>query len=100
MTAMLDDLLLGDPARRLLIGLLLLALGAASLAWLAWHVRRRGEVYLDHHVVYAVGLIAAPSGIAIALSAPWGPIGAAVFVVVAIVVCGVGAAAMLLRRGA
>ena len=93
----LDDLLLGDPARRMAFGLVLLVASAALLAWVEGRVRRRGETYLDHREALALGAAVAPIGAVVMISAPWGLLGAGVFLAVAIVVCGVGAVVMLLR---
>jgi hypothetical protein len=43
----LDQMLLGDPIRRLAFGLTLLLL-AGALIWLRWHARRPGNSSLDH----------------------------------------------------
>ncbi len=96
----LDELLLGDPARRAAFGLALLALGGATLSWVEWEVRRRDRSYLDHHAALAFGVTCAPIGIAVLLSAPFGLVGAGVFLAVAMVVCGVGAVVMLARGAA
>jgi hypothetical protein len=96
----LDELLLGDPARRAAFGLALLALSGAALTWVEWEVRRRDRSYLDHHAVLAFGATCAPIGIAVLLSAPFGLVGAGVFLAVAIAACGVGAFVMLVRGAA
>lgn len=95
--SVLDDLLLGDSARRLAFGLVLLLVASALLVWVEARVRRRGETYLDHREALALGAAFAPIGVAVMISAPWGPLGPAVFVAVAIVFCGLGAVVMLLR---
>ena len=65
-----DQLLLGDPSRRMAFGLLLFVLASAVLAWVEWRARRRGETYLDHCEVLALGASFAPVGVAVMISAP------------------------------
>ena len=97
MVSELDQLLLGDPSGRMGYGLGLFVLASAVLVWVEWRVRRRGETYLDHRETLALGAAFAPVGVAVMISAPWGLLGAAVFVVVAMVACGIGAVVMLMR---
>ncbi len=95
--SVLDEFLLGDPARRMTFGFALFVSAVAVLIWVESRVRRRGETYLDHREAAAFGVSVAPIGTAVMMSAPWGLMGAVVFVAVAIVVCGLGVLVMLLR---
>jgi hypothetical protein len=92
----LDQMLLGDPVRRLAFGLTLLLL-AGALIWLRWHARRPGDSYLDHRTALAVTLSLAPVGLGVVFSAFWGLLGAVVFLVTAMAVCGVGVVVMFVR---
>lgn len=93
----MDQLLLGDPARRIAFGLVVLLMASAALVWLEWRVRSRRATYHDHQAILALGASFAPIGVAIAISGPWGLVGAALFTTVAMVICGAGVVVMLLR---
>ena len=95
--SVLDDLLLGDPARRMAYGLVLLRSRPPSSCGSSGGSAVAGETYLDHREALALGAAFAPVGVAVMISAPWGLLGAAVFVVVAMVACGIGAVVMLMR---
>jgi uncharacterized membrane protein YqjE len=92
-----DQLLLGDEVRRAAFGATLIVLASIALGCVEWRVRRSGSSYLDHRGACALGMTLAPIGVALVLSAQWGLLGAAVFVGVAIAVCGVGVVALLVR---
>jgi hypothetical protein len=92
----LDELLLGDPARRFAFGLTLAVLASITLAWVEWRVRRRGETYLAHRAMLAFGAAFAPIGVAVMISVPWGLLGVAIFTAVAMVAFGIGVLAMRL----
>jgi hypothetical protein len=90
----LDQMLLGDPIRRLAFGLTLLLL-AGALIWLRWHARRPGDSSLDHRA--RLGLALAPVGLGVVFSAFWGLAGVIVFMVAAMAVSGVGVVVMFVR---
>lgn len=94
---MLDEMLLGDPSRRLMFGLALLVLTGAALLWIEWRVRRLGDAYMSHRTARALAGSFAPIGVGIMISAVWGLLGVVVFMAVAFIVCGGGVLVMLLR---
>ena len=94
----LDQMLLGDPVRRLAFGLTLLLLAGVGVIWLRWHARRPGDSYLDHRTALAVTLPLAPVGLGVVFSAFWGLPGVIVFLVVAMAVSGVGVVVMFVRE--
>jgi hypothetical protein len=96
----LDEILLGDPSRRLAFGLALLVLTGAALLWVEWRIRRFGDAYRSHRTPRALAMSFAPVGVGIMISAVWGVLGVVVFVAVAVTVCGGGVVVMLLRRTA
>ena len=94
---MLDELLLGDPSRRIMFGLALLVLTGAALLWIELRVRRLGDSYLSHWTARGLAMSFAPIGVGIMISAVWGGLGVVVFMAVAFIVCGGGVLVMLLH---
>lgn len=93
----LDQVLLGDPVRRLAFGLTLLLLAGVGAIWMRWHARRHGDSYLANRAVPGLAISLAPVGLGVVFSAFWGLPGVIVFLVVAMAVFGVGVVVMFVR---
>jgi hypothetical protein len=95
---MLDDLLLGDPARTLANGLTLLLIAGVAALVAARRAQRSGSTVITQRLTLFVPVSFTPLGMGILFGAVWGVLGALVFVVVAMAVFGV-AVLVLLARG-
>jgi hypothetical protein len=92
-----DQMLLGDPLRRLAFGLTLLLLAAVGPIWLRWRARRPGDSSLAHQAAQGLAVSLSSVGLGVVFSAFWGLPGVIVFLVVAMAVCGVGVVVMFVR---
>ena len=93
----LDQMLLGDPTRRLAFGLTLLLLAGVGPIWLRWHARRLGDSYVAHRAALGLAVPLSSVGLGVVFSAFWGLLGVVVFLVVAMAVSGVGVVVMFVR---
>ena len=93
----LDQVLLGDPVRRLAFGLTLLLLAGVGVIWLHVRARRRGDSILVNRAALVLAVSLAPIGLGVIFSAFWGLPGVIVFLVVAMAVAGIGVVVMFLR---
>lgn len=94
---MLDDILLGDPLRRLLFGLSLLLLAALGIGLAHRAARRTGKSLRVQQTGVRVAVTVTPVALGIVFSAFWGLLGAIVFTGVAIAVFGIGVVVLLVR---
>jgi MFS family permease len=93
----LNEVLLGEPIRRLALGLILLLLAGVGVIWLTWRARRRGDAYVAHRAALGLAVSLAPIGLGVIFSGFWGLPGVIVFLVVAMAVAGIGVVVMLVR---
>jgi hypothetical protein len=85
---MLDELLFGDPTRRLTTGLILLLVAAVAGLAAVRRARRSGSPWIPQRGLLALTVVLTPYGIGLIFSSVWGGIGAVVFMVVAMAICG------------
>ena len=93
----LDQMLLGDPIRRLAFGLALLLLAGVGVVWRRWHARRPGDSSFAHRAALGLAVSLSSVGLGVVFSALWGLPGVIVFLVVAMAVSGVGVVVMIVR---
>jgi len=84
----LDELFLGDAARRLATGLGLLLLAAIAALAAIRQARRSGSPWIPQRGPLGITLAVTPVAIGIIFSAVWGGIGAVVFAIVAMAISG------------
>ncbi|MGZ8513871.1 MAG: hypothetical protein ACXW4H_02240 [Candidatus Limnocylindrales bacterium] len=85
---MLDELLFGDPIRRLATGLTLLIVAAIAAIAAVRRARRSGSRWIPQRGVLGVTLLLTPYGIGLIFSAVWDGVGVIVLAVVAMAMCG------------
>jgi hypothetical protein len=85
---MLDELLFGDPIRRLATGLTLLLVAAIAAVAAVRRARRSGLRWIPQRGLLGLALVLTPYGIGLTFSAVWDGIGVVVLGVVAMAVCG------------
>jgi hypothetical protein len=93
----LGQMLLGDPTRRLVVGLTLLLLAGVGVIWLRWHARRVRDSFVADRDALRLAVPLSSVGLMVVFSAFWGLLGAVVFLVTAMAVCGVGVVVMFVR---
>jgi hypothetical protein len=93
----LDQILLGDPARRLAFGAILLLLAGVAAIWLRRHPRRLGDPASAQRSALALVVVLSSVGLGVVFSAYWDLPGVIVLFVVAMIVCGAGMVVMLVR---
>ena len=86
---MLDDLLFGDPGRRLATGLSLLLVAGVSGIAAVRRARRAGSRWIPQRGLLGVTLALTPYGIGLIISSVWDGLGVVVYGVVAMAICGV-----------
>jgi hypothetical protein len=86
---MLDELLFGDPSRRLATGLTVLLVAAIAAVVAVRRARRSGLRWIPQRGILGVTLLLTPYGIGLIFSAVWDGIGVVVFMLVAMAICGV-----------
>ena len=93
----LGQMLLGDPTRRLVVGLTLLLLAGVGVIWLRWHARRVRDSFVADRDALRLAVPLSSVGLMVVFSAFWGLLGAVVFLVTAMAVSGVGVVVMFVR---
>lgn len=93
----LDQVLLGDPTRRLVFGLTLLLLAGVGVIWLRWHARRVRDSFVADRDALRLALPLSSVGLGVVFSAFWGLPGVIAFLVVAMAVSGAGVVVMFVR---
>ena len=94
---MLDEVLFGDPGRRLATGLSVLLVAAIAGIVAVRRARRSGSRSIPQRGLLGLSILLTPSGIGLLFSTVWDGIGAVVYVVVAMAICGVVAAISFAR---